>query len=259
MEKLFPSFIFDIIKSRFLIYIIFVMFSISLLLIIRVNEFGCFVPIFYILILTVVLFKKILFLREKINTIMCRAVFNQGTVPFNICSHRITKWLFSFILSIIFSSSIMIFFYLSDTTERLVIVIDAFFYYLVFNLLKVDSATSEAKEIVKLWVTILINCILLSVAFFVIKLEGKTYVIFDPALVEEVISTVTHNCIYFQHIARTAFYIDLNMLTFKSIPGHGAYIYAFIYLFSISFVPFIGISLIFNSCLLVAEKHLTRR
>lgn len=224
--------------------------SILALLSIKLDGLGCILPVLYWFLLVSILFRNILFLREKLNEIVCRAIFNPSTVSYNVCSHRLTKGILSFILSATLALSLMMFFYLSDGIDLLIVFADILLYYFLLNWLTADVATDNAKDIVKLWLAVGINCFVLVVVFFFINLLGNSYQVLDIALVDKVIASVQHSCIEFQSIARTALYIELNVQSFKNIPGYGNYIFAFIYLFSTSFLPFIGLSLVFNLCAL---------
>lgn len=224
--------------------------SVLVLLSIKFDGLGCILPVVYWLLLVSILFRKVLFLREKLNEIVCRAIFNPSTFSYHVCSHRLTKGILSFILSATLAFSLMMFFYLSDSIDLLIVLADIILYNFLLNWLTADVATDNAKDIVRLWFAIGINCFILVIVFFFIKLLGSSYQVFDIALVDKVIANVQHSCIEFQSIARTALYIELNVQSFKNIPGHGSYILAFIYFFSTSFLPFIGLSLVFNLCAL---------
>ena len=209
---------------------------------------GSFYVITFYALLSIAVYREINPIRLRFKDIFCDHYLNKSSISYFLCRGKIFSGILSATTALVISASITIFIFIAELPDLIVIFADIFAFAVLCKLISaaVSSQLTESVRDAFTTITIIfINTALLGLTYFTVTYAfQEPFEILDPALPDHVIERIQHSWKFFRHIARTAYFIDLNVFTFKNIPGIGAHIFALIYAASISTLPFIGISLI---------------
>lgn len=210
-------------------------------------DLGCFFIVFYFLVLSYAIFWGTNFVRQEIKKIFCATYISNHSKLFRFCQGRLFAVPISILITIPFSASLTIFVYSSDILASVVLVVDAVFFIFLYKFFNHNSTTSslseKARTLGAFLASTFVNASIMGVVYYLITYFNEpNFGIFDANLPSFVKDQVSHSCLAFQHIARTSLFLELNIFTFRNIPGISEYLFAFMYAFMFSITPFIGFS-----------------
>lgn len=227
-------------------YFLSVTLLLAFLFSIKVN-LGCTFVLLYFAAISYIIFYGVDFIRQEIKKIFCSTYVNNKSKFYKICQGKILAFPISILATVPFSASLTIFVYLAGPLESLILILDAILFFFIYKFFvhnpTHDHLSESSRTLGSYFAAIFINSSLLGVIYYIITyFTEPNFGIFDANLPEYVKNTVSNACITFQHIARTALFLELNIFTFRNIPGISEYVFAFIYAFMFSITPFFGFS-----------------
>lgn len=213
---------------------------------IKIN-LGCIFVFLYFCVISYVIYSGVNFVRQEIKRIFCVTYINDSSPIYKLCHGKMLAVPISILVTIPFSSSLAIFVYLAGPLESAVLILNSMLFFFVYRFFVHNSANNNLSEgsrtLGSYFAAIFVNASFLGIVYYVITyFTEPNFGIFDINLPEYVKNTVGNSCITFQHIARTALFVELNIFTFRNIPGMSEYLFAFIYAFMFSITPFLGFS-----------------
>lgn len=176
-----------------------------------------------------------------------------------ISEHKIIRWLIearlsSFILALLFSGvltvSAMVFVFNLDY-QAWWIVFSGFAWVslLMLSLTFRDYVRAPIYNFSRAYISVLFGALWMLAAQLTVVMLWPIHQ-FEPMtieLLEQVRANVNHGEVWFQHIARTALYIELNILALAQVDGFSPWLVATILLLTTSIVPFMALALFARS------------
>lgn len=204
---------------------------------------------FYFLTFTAITFYQLLEFKSKANDAFC-AMCNDGGLCKIFCESKIATRILSIIIASISSFSMMAFLYTTSDLFYLAIALDIVFFYYIYN--GVSRKISEEFSVnaigfFKEISTNFVNISFLLTLFVIVNLATADSTLeLSPDLFNKVNAEINHGCRYFQHLVRTTYFFDLFIQSLMNIDGLGKYLFALIYVVSLSILPFFSITILFK-------------
>ena len=211
-------------------------------------DFGCFGVLIYLTMTTWIIFTEVSAYRNKIKQHMCEVYFKQGTVIYSLLQGKVFSNLMSIFVSFLMAFNFLLFVFLLDKQALLVMLLGVVLFKFTFTYTSeniTEYFTTGAVNAYTSLFKIFINSLLLSIIYYVFDfITADVFAFNSDAIIDEAILNVQHSCKQFQDIARTLYTIQLNISSLRMLDGIGTYLASFIYIFTISLVPFFAYSIV---------------
>ncbi len=234
-----------------------ILVAFSLLLVFRLFDFGTFGVIIFFLVFASLLFHQLYFFRKSFREIYSNALFKKGSILRKLFEKRTVNILFGIFASTILALNLMVFIFTMNKFYFYILFMDIFFLLYFSNILKnsIDHHFQPTVSFLTLeFVTNFSNVILLFCMFIALDLSSPYQVVMTESMgnslqsiTDEVIANNKHSCVFFRTLIRLSEFQQMSLNTLRAMDGFAKHIFWILYVFGLSFFPFLAVSLIYKS------------
>lgn len=212
-------------------------------------------------LLTWLVFRQLYRFRQAVREMLVTRVLNPDFWLARWLIERYTLLgIAAFFISLGTSASLMVYVYICGRLDLWLLGFDALVFVLLYRHVHFSFTRRIFQEdiarLISEFAPVVTNVLILFAGFAAIAVLADTDVfgLGDVRIPERVIEQIDHSWTPFRYIARTAYFLDLNVRSLKSLEHGGTLLYIAMYLTTVSLVPYTALSLVFKSVLGFSDR-----
>jgi hypothetical protein len=218
---------------------------------------GCGIVAGYIAILTVIFISELHGLRRAIRDQVCNSFFREGFLFHIICQRRLLTTTASAFFAVLLSCSLTIFMFTTNVTNLGILALDTVIFLWLSSYVPgyLSRQVADSAHGILAQLFLIISNVMTLFFMFVVYWIFETYWL-QPETIEPfvhpdtvasvVIAEVKHSCWPFRTVARFVYAAGLFIEGLQSIPIFGKWLYPLFYFTSLSLLPFVGVTVVYN-------------
>ncbi|MCK4910231.1 MAG: hypothetical protein KAR83_01250 [Thermodesulfovibrionales bacterium] len=207
------------------------------------------------------IFRQLYRFRQAVREMLITRILNR---EFWLARWLVERYTFlgivALFVSIATAASLMVYIYISGPWGLWLFAADALVFVLMYRHVHFSFTRRVFQEdiarLISEFAPVLTNVLILFAGFIVIAIfvDTDVFALGDVRIPERVIEQIDHSWRPFRYIARTAYFLELNVRSLKSLEHGGTLLYIAMYLTTVSVVPYTALSLVFKSSLGVIDS-----